>query len=87
MKLTNAVLPCSPSSPETRVPFVLECPNNLGSSAQLAGIHLLTRVWCSTGAGSMACASVYLHKSEYLDLGLEGKTTAFFHSKGAAVAL
>ena len=31
--------------------------------------------------------SAYLHKSEYLDLSLEGKTTAFFHSKGAAVAL
>ncbi len=28
--------------------------------------------------------SVYLHKSEYLRLSSDGKTTAFFHSKGAA---
>ena len=31
--------------------------------------------------------STYLHKSEYLALGLEAKTTAFFHSNGAAVWL
>ena len=31
--------------------------------------------------------STYLHKSEYLDFGAEGNTTAFFHSKGAAFSL
>jgi hypothetical protein len=29
-------------------------------------------------------ASGYLHKSEYLALGPDGSTTAFFHSKGEA---
>jgi hypothetical protein len=28
--------------------------------------------------------SIYLHKSEYFALGRDGKTTAFFHSKGEA---
>jgi len=31
--------------------------------------------------------STYLHKSEYLTLGVDGKTTAFRHSKGAAFSL
>ncbi len=35
----------------------------------------------------MRRASIYLHKSEYLGLGAEGNTTAFFHSKGAARSL
>ena len=32
-------------------------------------------------------ASIYLHKSEYLDFGADENTTAFFHSKGAACSL
>ena len=34
-----------------------------------------------------AVSSTYLHKSEYLTLGVDGKTTAFRHSKGAAFSL
>lgn len=40
----------------------------------------------SVGRGRL-WASIYLHKSEYLVLSLDAKTTAFFHSNGAAVWL
>ena len=41
----------------------------------------------SSSAAANKRPSTYLHKLENLDLGLEAKTTAFFHSNGAAVWL
>jgi hypothetical protein len=53
---------------------------NMAQAEQVAAPDAPTRK-------NAAKASTYLHKSEYLRLGADGNTTAFFHSNGAAFSL
>ena len=65
--------------------------NNAGQIVGVGQFNGQTRAFLLSPSGPAGAntdpTSTYLHKSEYLILGAEGNTTAFFHSNGAAFSL